>query len=271
MNNEDIMESEELFGFESREYQDILNAVAEGIDDETITTAKGLRDVVARLWTQQRGRGGNGRSVEQFRRLRDDFIGNSGRLQGDGEVSDAGEYFSGNSESNENAQGIKPLEYQGTIYGYYDPAKKELHLNEEVVDLDTPIHEWTHIWWAWLKGEDPRMIERIVELMKQTKEFKTLKGQWLQDKDSVYHGMTDEEIAEEVFARFVGARREDILVREGVEPCKSHIQSVDSVWIGSPFATLVYASIHKLSFRRSKYSTHLSACRRVSNPHGKIV
>ena len=59
-----------------------------------------------------------------------------------------------------NSKGVKPLEYQGTIYGYYDPAKKELHLNEEVIDLDTPIHEWTHIWWAWLKGEDPRMIER---------------------------------------------------------------------------------------------------------------
>ena len=34
---------------------------------------------------------------------------------------------------------IRYLEYQGTIYGYYDPAKKELHLNEEVAPSWAPF------------------------------------------------------------------------------------------------------------------------------------
>ncbi|MBQ8723523.1 MAG: hypothetical protein IJY80_04480, partial [Opitutales bacterium] len=195
--------------------EDMLNELTIGIEDGTISTTKGLRDVVSSLRVQEGGSPVSYSRVKEWKRLARYEPTDNSDIRRDGEASRKGADYQNDSVHGEQS-GIKPLEYQGTIYGYYDPAKKELHLNEEVVDLDTPIHEWTHVWWAWLKGEDPRMIERIVELMKQTKEFKTLKGQWLRDKDSVYHGMTDEGIAEEVFARFVGARGEDILVREGV-------------------------------------------------------
>ncbi len=114
------------------------------------------------------------------------------------------------------ANKVSWLQYQGTIYGYFDPVRRELHLNEDFADFDTPIHEWTHVWWAWLKEKDPRLLNRIVELMKQTKEFKAFRTAAMTDKSSVYHGMTDEGIAEEVFARFVGKRGEDIMAQEGL-------------------------------------------------------
>ena len=96
----------------------------------------------------------------------------------------------------------------GIIYGYFDPVRRELHLNSDFADFDTPIHEWTHVWWAWLKGEDPRLIERIVELMKQTKEYQRFRMEAMTNKKSVYHGLSEEELAEEVFARLTGKRGE---------------------------------------------------------------
>ena len=89
-------------------------------------------------------------------------------------------------------------------------------MNKDFADFDTPIHEWTHVWWAWLKGEDPRMIERIVELMKQTKEYQRFRMEAMTDKRSVYHGLSEEELAEEVFARLTGKRGEDIMEQEGL-------------------------------------------------------
>ena len=83
-----------------------------------------------------------------------------------------------------------------------------MHLNEDFADFDTPIHEWTHVWWAWLKGEAPRLIEGIVELMKQTKEYQRFRMEAMTDKKSVYHGLSEEELAEEVFARLTGKRGE---------------------------------------------------------------
>jgi len=100
------------------------------------------------------------------------------------------------------------LSSNGIIYGYFDPVRRELHLNSDFADFDTPIHEWTHVWWAWLKGKDPRMIERIAELMKQTKEYQRFRMEAMTDKKSVYHGLSEEELAEEVFARLTGKRGE---------------------------------------------------------------
>jgi len=34
----------------------------------------------------------------------------------------------------------------GTAFGWYDPEKREIHLNEDQVDFDTPVHEFTHAW-----------------------------------------------------------------------------------------------------------------------------
>lgn len=103
---------------------------------------------------------------------------------------------------------LRSLSSNGIIYGYFDPVRRELHLNSDFADFDTPIHEWTHVWWAWLKGEDPRLIERIVELMKQTKEYQRFRMEAMTDKKSVYHGLSEEELAEEVFARLTGKRGE---------------------------------------------------------------
>ena len=93
---------------------------------------------------------------------------------------------------------------------------RELHLNEDFISFDTPIHEFTHIWWEVVRANDKRITDQIVSLMKQTNMFKKLKGKWLRDKNSVYHGMSDEDIAQECFSRMVGKRGEEIMSEEGL-------------------------------------------------------
>lgn len=104
------------------------------------------------------------------------------------------------------------------VYGYYDSAKRELVLNEDFADFDTPIHEWTHVWWDWVKQNDPRIIERIVYWVRMTEEYKKLRGQALADKNSVYHDLANREeaLVQEVFARLCGKKGEEIMSQEGV-------------------------------------------------------
>lgn len=121
-----------------------------------------------------------------------------------------------NSRLNEAFGELRYLRNKGVVYGYYDSVRKELHLNEDFADFDTPVHEWTHVWWAWVAGEDSRLTDKIVSLCKETKEFKQIKAEAAADADSVYHGLSDEELAQEVFARLVGMRGESIMAQEGL-------------------------------------------------------
>jgi len=59
----------------------------------------------------------------------------------------------------------------GTVFGWYDPVKREIHLNEDMVDFDTPVHEFTHAWSDIVEQEDKRLADHIVSLVQNTKEY----------------------------------------------------------------------------------------------------
>lgn len=139
--------------------EDMLNELTIGIENGTISTTKGLRDVVSSLRVQEGGSPVSYSRVKKWKRLARYEPADNSDIRRDGETSHKGADYQNDSVHGEQS-GIKPLERRGTIYGYFDPVRRELHLNEDFADFDTPIHEWTHVWWAWLKGEDPRMIER---------------------------------------------------------------------------------------------------------------
>lgn len=92
--------------------------------------------------------------------------------------------------------GVQYLKGKGVVYGYTDG--KEIVLNQEHLNPNTPIHEYQHLWRTAAKEMNPELIEYGDKLIMQTQLFADLK------KDSNYNHLTDEQICDEAFARLTG-------------------------------------------------------------------
>lgn len=85
---------------------------------------------------------------------------------------------------------------KGVVYGYTDG--KEIVLNQEHLNANTPIHEYQHLWRTAAKEMNPELIAHGDELIKQTQLFRDLK------EDPNYKHLSDDEICDEAFARLTG-------------------------------------------------------------------
>ena len=85
---------------------------------------------------------------------------------------------------------------KGVVYGYTDG--KEIVLNQEHLNPNTPIHEYQHLWRTAAKEMNPELIAHGDELIKQTQLFRDLK------EDPNYKHLSDDEICDEAFARLTG-------------------------------------------------------------------
>lgn len=85
---------------------------------------------------------------------------------------------------------------KGVVYGYTDG--KEIVLNKEHLNPNTPIHEYQHLWRTAAKNMNPELIEHGDKLIMQTQLFADLK------QDPNYNHLTDEQICDEAFARLTG-------------------------------------------------------------------
>lgn len=92
--------------------------------------------------------------------------------------------------------GVQYLKGKGVVYGYTDG--KEIVLNQEHLNPNTPIHEYQHLWRTTAKNMNPELIEHGDKLIMQTQLFADLK------KDPNYNHLTDEQICDEAFARLTG-------------------------------------------------------------------
>lgn len=92
--------------------------------------------------------------------------------------------------------GVQYLKGKGVVYGYTDG--KEIVLNQEHLNPNTPIHEYQHLWRTAAKEMNPELIEYGDKLIMQTQLFADLK------KDPNYNHLTDEQICDEAFARLTG-------------------------------------------------------------------
>lgn len=92
--------------------------------------------------------------------------------------------------------GVQYLKGKGVIYGYTDG--KQIVLNQEHLNPNTPIHEYQHLWRTAVKKMNPELIEHGDKLIMQTQLFADLK------KDPNYNHLTDEQICDEAFARLTG-------------------------------------------------------------------
>lgn len=92
--------------------------------------------------------------------------------------------------------GVQYLKGKGVAYGYTDG--KEIVLNQEYLNPNTPIHEYQHLWRTAAKEMNPELIEHGDKLIMQTQLFADLK------QDPNYNHLTDEQICDEAFARLTG-------------------------------------------------------------------
>lgn len=92
--------------------------------------------------------------------------------------------------------GVQYLKGKGVVYGYTDG--KEIVLNQEHLNANTPIHEYQHLWRTAAKEMNPELIAHGDELIKQTQLFADLK------EDPNYKHLSDDEICDEAFARLTG-------------------------------------------------------------------
>jgi site-specific DNA-cytosine methylase len=92
--------------------------------------------------------------------------------------------------------GVQYLKGKGVVYGYTDG--KQIVLNQEHLNPNTPIHEYQHLWRTAAKNMNPELIEHGDKLIMQTQLFADLK------KDPNYNYLTDEQICDEAFARLTG-------------------------------------------------------------------
>lgn len=119
----------------------------------------------------------------------------------------AGRNFGGAEEGDTNYVIFKPEDMKivdhtkfaqgkGVVYGYTDG--KEIVLNQEHLNPNTPIHEYQHLWRTAAKNMNPELIEYGDKLIMQTQLFADLK------QDPNYNHLTDEQICDEAFARLTG-------------------------------------------------------------------
>ena len=100
-------------------------------------------------------------------------------------------------ENNANIVGnTKFAQGKGVVYGYTDG--KQIVLNQEHLNPNTPIHEYQHLWRTAAKNMNPELIEHGDKLIMQTQLFADLK------RDPNYNHLTDEQICDEAFARLTG-------------------------------------------------------------------
>lgn len=92
--------------------------------------------------------------------------------------------------------GVQYLKGKGVVYGYTDG--KEIVLNQDHLNPNTPIHEYQHLWRTAAKNMNPELIEHGDKLIMQTQLFADLK------QDPNYNHLTDEQICDEAFARLTG-------------------------------------------------------------------
>lgn len=93
------------------------------------------------------------------------------------------------------------------IYGFV--YKGVIHINTEKSSLQTPIHEYTHVWAEVMRQRNPDEWDHIVDLMQQDKKL------WNHIKKGYPHLTSPDEIADEVLATYSGRQGAECLKEMG--------------------------------------------------------
>ena len=101
-------------------------------------------------------------------------------------------------QANESRKPILFRDKDGQVYGFVHEGK--VYLDPDVATVETPIHEYTHLWAEVLHQQNPGEWEKVVQMMKDTPEV------WDDVKRQYPNLHTDDEIASEALAQYSGQR-----------------------------------------------------------------
>ncbi len=97
--------------------------------------------------------------------------------------------------------GIDPAKAEN-IKGYTDG--NVVVLNPDKLDVETPIHEFGHLWAQATRSERPELYQKGVELIKKSPYWLELLEKRDNQPDSVYYGYSDARLLEEAIATAIG-------------------------------------------------------------------
>ena len=170
-----IKETEDSYNAKKKERAEYQNQLMQDyMDQHGLSSEKDIPDDV---WTDYRDK-----SFEKYQDTLDDLFHKYVEL--DNQLKAVAE------------PGVQYLKGKGVVYGYTDG--KEIVLNQDHLNPNTPIHEYQHLWRTAAKNMNPELIEHGDKLIMQTQLFADLK------QDPNYNHLTDEQICDEAFARLTG-------------------------------------------------------------------
>lgn len=170
-----IKETEDSYNAKKKERAEYQNQLMQDYMDQHNLSSE--NDIPDDVWTDYRDK-----SFEKYQDTLDDLFHKYVEL--DNQLKAVAE------------PGVQYLKGKGVVYGYTDG--KEIVLNQEHLNPNTPIHEYQHLWRTAAKNMNPELIEHGDKLIMQTHLFADLK------QDPNYNHLTDEQICDEAFARLTG-------------------------------------------------------------------
>lgn len=170
-----IKETEDSYNAKKKERSEYQNQLMQDYMDQHGLSSE--NDIPDDVWTDYRDK-----SFEKYQDTLDDLFHKYVEL--DNQLKAVAE------------PGVQYLKGKGVVYGYTDG--KQIVLNQEHLNPNTPIHEYQHLWRTAAKNMNPELIEHGDKLIMQTQLFADLK------QDPNYNHLTDEQICDEAFARLTG-------------------------------------------------------------------
>lgn len=170
-----IKETEDSYNAKKKEHAEYQNQLMQDYMDQHGLSSE--NDIPDDVWTDYRDK-----SFEKYQDTLDDLFHKYVEL--DNQLKGVAE------------PGVQYLKGKGVVYGYTDG--KQIVLNQEHLNPNTPIHEYQHLWRTAAKNMNPELIEHGDKLIMQTQLFADLK------QDPNYNHLTDEQICDEAFARLTG-------------------------------------------------------------------
>ncbi len=170
-----IKETEDSYNAKKKERAEYQNQLMQDYMDQHGLSSE--NDIPDDVWTDYRDK-----SFEKYQDILDDLFHKYVEL--DNQLKAVAE------------PGVQYLKGKGVVYGYTDG--KQIVLNQEHLNPNTPIHEYQHLWRTAAKKMNPELIEHGDKLIMQTQLFADLK------QDPNYNHLTDEQICDEAFARLTG-------------------------------------------------------------------
>lgn len=170
-----IKETEDSYNAKKKERAEYQNQLMQDYMDQHNLSSE--NDIPDDVWTDYRDK-----SFEKYQDTLDDLFHKYVEL--DNQLKAVAE------------PGVQYLKGKGVVYGYTDG--KQIVLNQEHLNPNTPIHEYQHLWRTAAKKMNPELIEHGDKLIMQTQLFADLK------QDPNYTHLTDEQICDEAFARLTG-------------------------------------------------------------------